>query len=68
MIGKLPVLGFALVNRLVSAIAAARTAPVHPGDEQASAAPGELRGKLQWDVVPGETGMPENRLAWVMSF
>ena len=38
------------------------------GQWRARTRSGELRGKLQWDVVPGETGMPENRLAWVMSF
>jgi hypothetical protein len=61
-------LGFALVNRLVSAIAAARTAPVRPSDQTSSAEPGELRGRLEWGVVPGESGMPESRLAWVMGF
>jgi hypothetical protein len=61
-------LGFALVNRLVSAVAAARTSHVGASDAQANAQPGQLHGRLAWDVVPGKTGLPENRLAWVMGF
>ena len=60
-------LGFALVNRLISAIAAARTAPVPP-EAQAAAPPGQLRGHVEWGLVPGKTGVPESRLAYVMGF
>jgi hypothetical protein len=61
-------LGFALVNRVVSAIAAGRTAPATRKAEQSTAVPGRPSGRVEWGLVPGREGIPETRLAWTMGF
>lgn len=60
-------LGFALVNRVVSAIAAGRTAPAARKAESA-AVPGKPSSRVEWGLVPGREGIPETRLAWTMGF
>jgi hypothetical protein len=59
-------LGFALVNRLVSAVAAARTAPKPRAEE--AALPGQVRGSVEWGLVPGRDRIPESRLGVRLDF
>ncbi len=61
-------LGFALVNRLVSAIAAGRSAPAKSKLDPDAAVPGRPDGRLEWGLAPGNDGIPESRLAWVVGF
>jgi hypothetical protein len=63
-------LGFAVVNRLVSAVAAARSAASRRSrDElQGDAAPGHATARLAWAVEPGPGLVPDARLACVVRF
>jgi hypothetical protein len=76
------VLGFAIANRLVSAVMAARQAaslrqararassgPAAPaGDSYAALPPGRPNGRLAWGVGPSAQGPLEGRVGWIVTF
>jgi hypothetical protein len=63
-------LGFAVINRLVSAIAAARGAAARRSHarEIGEAAPGSPRAGLAWTLAPGAGLAPDARVACVVRF
>ena len=64
-------LGFAIINHVVSAIAAARTASHHPAESEAfggGAQPGHPTARLAWEVAPGAGLVPDARVACVVRF
>jgi hypothetical protein len=64
-------LGFAIINRLVSAIAAARVAASKRSREHAlesEAAPGHPTARMAWAFTPGTGLVPDARVACVVRF
>jgi hypothetical protein len=65
-------LGFAIINRVVSAIAAARTASGHHKAEADAvgegAQPGHPTARLAWAMSPGAGFVPDARVACVVRF
>ena len=61
-------LGFALVNRLASAMVAARQTSRDRKRLEADAVPGRPRGRVAWGLTARDGGLPESRLAWVVTF
>lgn len=64
-------LGFAIINRVVSAVAAARSAASSRSRERAlegDAAPGHATARVAWAVEPGEGFVPNARVACVIRF
>lgn len=64
-------LGFAIINRLVSAVAAARSSASSRARAKAlggDAAPGHPTARMAWAVEPGEGLVPNARLACVVRF
>jgi hypothetical protein len=62
-------LGFAVINRVVSAIAAARAAKSRQRDAEAlGAAPGQPRASMAWSLAPGPGIVPDARVACVVRF
>ena len=64
-------LGFALINRVVSAIAAARQASEHKAASDAlggGAQPGHPTARFAWAVAPGPGFVPDARVACVVRF
>ena len=63
-------LGFAVINRVVSAIAAARAAKSRQREAEAlgSAEPGRPRAAMAWSLAPGTGLVPDARVACVVSF
>ncbi len=66
------VVGFALANRLVSAVMAARQASslrkAQAGEPVGSAEPGHPDGSFAWGVQPSLNGPLEGRVGWTVSF
>ena len=70
------VVGFAIVNRLVSAVMAARQAAWNRKHAAAGAAvpeppspePGQPNGRFAWGVAPSATGPLEGRVGWTVTF
>jgi hypothetical protein len=64
-------LGFAVINRLVSAVAAARVAASRRARERTlgeEAAPGHPTARMAWSVEPGRGLLPDARMACVVRF
>ena len=63
-------LGFALINRVVSAVAAARSAKSRQDHAALSgeAAPGRPRAAMAWSLAPGPGIVPDARVACVVRF
>lgn len=67
------VVGFAIVNRLVSAVMAARQAATLRRDASAALEaptpePGRPQGRFAWGVGPGARGPIEGRVGWIVTF
>ena len=63
--------GFAIINHVVSAVAAARTASHHKAQADAlggGAQPGHPTARFAWDVSPGAGFVPDARVACVVRF
>ena len=62
-------LGFAVINRVVSAVAAARAAKSRQREAEAlGAAPGQPRASMAWSLAPGPGLVPDARVACVVRF
>ncbi len=64
-------LGFAAINRVVSAVAAARGAGGHRAEGAAlapDALPGHATARLAWEVLPGPGLVPDARVACIVRF
>jgi len=64
-------LGFAIINRVVSAVAAARQASQHKAESDAlggGAQPGHPTARLAWGLAPGAGFVPDARVACVVRF
>ena len=64
-------LGFALINRVVSAVAAARAAKSRQREAEAlgdAASPGRPRAAMAWSLAPGPGLVPDARVACVVRF
>ena len=64
-------LGFALINRVVSAVAAARSAARSDGVAAAADSdppPGHATARMAWEVAPGPGFVPDARVACIVRF
>jgi hypothetical protein len=62
-------LGFAVINRVVSAVAAARAARARQRDAEAlGAVPGRPHATMAWSLAPGPGLVPDARVACVVRF